>query len=118
MYGHAAVIAGIAAGSAVHRELYLAALRQLYEYLAHCVVGDLDALAYQLLVDGGALQVFGRLRSLPDQRPPLTDDGLDLPAQLPAHIFGHALYPLVEPEHPPPPRPPLCSSTRLRLRAF
>src|SRR5215203_3450501 len=90
MYGHAAVFAGIVAAPGIHRELYLTTLGQLHQNLAHCVVGDLDALTHQPLVDGGALQVSVGFRSLLDLLRPLTDDGFDLPAQLPAHIFGHA----------------------------
>ena len=54
MYGHAAVFAGIVAAPGIHRELYLTTLRQLHQNLAHGVVGDFDARAYQSLVDGGA----------------------------------------------------------------
>ncbi len=53
------------------------------------MVGDLDTLTYQLLVDDGALQVVVWLRPLLDPLRSLTDDGFDLPAQLPADVFGH-----------------------------
>src|SRR3712207_8507109 len=54
--GHAAVFVGLVAGSGIKRELYLTILRQLHQNLAHGVVGNVDALTYQPLVDGCALR--------------------------------------------------------------
>src|SRR5215210_67848 len=93
---------GLVAGSGIKCKLYQTILRQLHQNLAHGVVGNLHALTCQPLVDGRALEVALRLRSLLDPLRPLTDDGFDLPTQLPAHVFGHVSssyppYTLLEP---------------------
>ena len=90
----------------IHRKRYPIVIGLLQEDRAYGAVGNLDALVYQPLVDGGALQVSVW------RRPLLADDSDDFRVQpFLANVFGYGKS-LLASQHPPPPGP-LRASERL-----